>query len=91
MVALLKLNVNLHLSFRYQAGLLGTYFPRHVMAGVLPGEKKIYDVYGPMSVLLCRKGMYVCIFFNDGTLGTLSGTFHVVFLRHCAIPLSYQG
>ena len=40
MVAVLKLNVNLHLSFRYQAGLLGTYFPRHVMAGVLPGEKK---------------------------------------------------
>ena len=40
MVAVLKLNVNLHLSFRYQAGLLGTYFPRHVVAGVLPGEKK---------------------------------------------------
>ena len=33
------------------------------MAGVLPGEKKIYDVYGPMSVLLCRKGMYVCMYF----------------------------
>ena len=40
MVALLKLNVNLHLSFRYQTGLLGTYFPRHAIAGVLPGEKK---------------------------------------------------
>ena len=60
------------------------FCPGHGSTGpvreMLLQEEKICLVY---LRLFCYDGRYVCIFFNDGTLGMLSGTFHIVFLRLC--------